>query len=91
MFDDIPPQVLTEKEITVCADRPDCASEFFLSVGVREVCSPQVEITTRIKEAITEYYNYSETDWELYGRFPKYLFSGILPVGEYVDRNQGDR
>ncbi|MBK8654388.1 MAG: hypothetical protein IPN20_10885 [Haliscomenobacter sp.] len=84
VFDDIPPQVLTEKEITVCADRPDCTSEFFLSVGVREVCSPQVEITTRIKEAITEYYNYSETDWELYGRFPKYLFSGILPVGEYV-------
>ncbi|MBK6946730.1 MAG: hypothetical protein IPH16_00435 [Haliscomenobacter sp.] len=84
VFDDIPPQILTEKEITVCADRPDCTSEFFLSVGIREVCSPQVEITTRIKEAITEYYNYSETDWELYGRFPKYLFSGILPVGEYV-------
>ncbi len=84
VFDDIPPQILTEKEITVCADRPDCTAEFFLSVGVREVCSPQVEITTRIKEAITEHYNYSETDWELYGRFPKYLFSGILPVGEYL-------
>lgn len=84
IFDNIPPKIHTEKEVTICADQADCSAEIFLSVGVSEVCSQEITIETRVAETITDYYSASEIQWERYGRFPKYLVTGIVPVGEYV-------
>lgn len=84
VFDNIAPKIYTEKEVVVCSDQPDCSAEIFLSVGIEEVCSQDVEVSLRFKEAVTEHFFSTETDWERYGRFPKYLFAGVIPEGEYL-------
>lgn len=83
-FDNIPPKIYTEKEVTVCSNQFDCSAEIYLSVGVGEVCSKDVEVETKVLEEITEYYTAEELTWERYGRFPKYLIAGLVPVGTYL-------
>jgi hypothetical protein len=84
VFDRIAPVIYTDKEVTVCSDQPDCSVEIFIPVGIYEVCSPEVDIRIRVTELVSEYYTSSEITWERYGRFPKYLVAGVVPVGEYT-------
>ena len=84
VFDRIAPVIYTDKEVTVCSDQPDCSVEIFIPVGIYEVCSPEVDIRIRVTELVSEYYTSNEITWERYGRFPKYLLAGVVPVGEYT-------
>lgn len=83
VHDTIPPRIIMEKEVTVCTENGDCSANVLLSVGLEESCSQDVQLSLQVKDQIREDSFFSVTEWERFGRYPKYLFSGILPKGSY--------
>lgn len=84
VVDNDAPQVYTESNVTFCINRGDCKADVVLSVGLQEACDPEnLNIETNLKLEINENSSSSQTNWRVYGRYPKYLFTGVIPKGEY--------
>lgn len=83
IYDAIPPKILMEKEVIICSEN-DCSANVLLSVGLDEHCSEDAFVSLRLKEVMRADSFSSETEWERFGRYPKYLFSGMLPAGHYL-------
>ncbi|MCB9081260.1 MAG: hypothetical protein H6555_06075 [Lewinellaceae bacterium] len=84
VVDNEPPTIFMEDVVTICTDRPDCLAEVVLSLGVSDNCQRDVNIVVTLDSIFSEYYSYSESPWHTFGRYPKYLVAGLIPVGEYV-------
>lgn len=82
--DTIPPRIIMEKEVTVCLEKGDCSANVLLSVGLEETCSQDAQVSLQLKEQIREDSFFAVTEWERFGRYPKYLFSGVLMAGSYL-------
>lgn len=84
VVDNDAPVIFTESNLVFCTEREDCKADIILSVGVQEACDPNnLSITTNLKLQITETSSSSQTNWRVFGRYPKYLFTGVVPKGEY--------
>ncbi len=82
--DTIPPRIIMEKEVTVCLEKGDCSANVLLSVGLEETCSQDAQVSMEVKEQIREDSFFAVSEWERFGRYPKYLFSGALTEGSYL-------
>lgn len=84
VVDNDAPQVFTESNVTFCINRGDCKADVVLSVGLQEACDPDnLDIDTNLKLEINENSSSSQTNWRVFGRYPKYLFTGVIPKGDY--------
>ena len=78
------PQIFTESNVSFCINRSDCKADIVLSVGIQEACDPSnLNIETDLKLEINESSSSSQTNWRVFGRYPKYLFTGVVPKGDY--------
>lgn len=76
--------VLIEPGQAFCISRSDCKADIALSVGIQEACDPDnLNIDTDLKLEIKENSSSSQTNWRVFGRYPKYLFTGVVPKGDY--------
>ncbi|MDX2067659.1 MAG: dockerin type I domain-containing protein [Haliscomenobacter sp.] len=84
VVDNEAPQVFTESNVSFCINRSDCKADIVLSVGIQEACDPNnLNIETDLKLEINESSSSSQTNWRVFGRYPKYLFTGVVPKGDY--------
>jgi hypothetical protein len=82
--DNVPPVIAVEKDLVFCATRSDCKAEVFISAGIFENCGKDnIRVITETKLEITERVTTGERNWRVIGRYPKYLFTGVVPIGEY--------
>lgn len=78
------PQIFTESNVSFCINRNDCKADIVLSVGIQEACDPNnLNIDTDLKLEVNESSSNSQTNWRIFGRYPKYLFTGVVPKGDY--------
>ena len=84
VVDNIPPLVFTESNLEFCSNKNNCEADVVLSVGIEEACNPDfVDVETDLKLEVIESSSNSQTNWRRFGRYPKYLFQGVVPKGEY--------
>lgn len=84
VVDNEAPQIFTESNVSFCINRSDCKADIILSVGIQEACDPNnLNIDTDLKLEVNESSSSSQTNWRIFGRYPKYLFTGIVPKGDY--------
>ena len=84
VVDNEAPQIFTESNVSFCINRNDCKADIILSVGIQEACDPNnLNIDTDLKLEVNESSSSSQTNWRIFGRYPKYLFTGVVPKGDY--------
>jgi Dockerin type I domain len=84
VVDNEAPQIFTESNVSFCINRSDCKADIILSVGIQEACDPNnLNIDTDLKLEVNESSSSSQTNWRIFGRYPKYLFTGVVPKGDY--------
>lgn len=82
--DTIPPTIFVEDSIYVCITEENCFAEATVSFAILDECvDGEVIIKTYVEDLKNEYREYDEDPWNLVGRYPKYLMSGIVPEGSY--------
>lgn len=82
--DNIPPQIFVEDTIRVCMDMPDCSANVVVSFNIIDECvEGTVTIETFFEDIGGEFVMLEDDPWDLVGRYPKYLMSGIIPDGRY--------
>lgn len=83
--DTIAPTIIIEDTVSFCINREDCEAEVVVSFAIIDECvDGNVRIKTYIEEGpANEFVEYNEDPWDVVGRYPKYLMSGIVPEGSY--------
>lgn len=84
--DTIAPTIIIEDTVSFCINRADCEAEVVVSFAIIDECvDGNVTIRTYIEDGspANEFVEYDEDPWDIVGRYPKYLMSGIVPEGSY--------
>ncbi|MEM6379427.1 MAG: T9SS type A sorting domain-containing protein, partial [Bacteroidota bacterium] len=84
--DTIAPTIIVEDTVSFCINRSDCEADVVVSFAIIDECvDGNVRIRTYIEDGnpANESVEYSEDPWDIVGRYPKYLMSGIVPEGSY--------
>lgn len=84
VIDTIAPTIFVEDSIFVCINDDNCVAEAAVSFAIIDECvDGDVVIRTYVEDLKNEYQEYSEDPWNLVGRYPKYLMTGVVPEGSY--------
>ena len=85
VFDTIAPTIFVEDSIYFCLNLTEsCAADAVVSFNIVDECvAGNISIETYFEGIDNTYERLEDDPWDLVGRYPKYLMSGVIPEGKY--------